>query len=347
VSDYIELRRNFVPVAEGAEPDLMIGALWGRRYGGWLEWRELLDHARVVLLAEAQSGKTEEFKHAAAGLRDGGHPAFYATIEQLADRRFNLSPAERTIFDTWKAGSERAWFFLDSVDEARLNRRKFDDALRHLVVEIGNEIGRASVLVSSRVSDWKGRSDRQTILDILPIPKPAPAATPPLAGNRDAALLDPIFERKETEQAKHEEERKPGLLVVQLVPLTDEQRRVLAQAKGIRDVDAFMDAIERQGLDVLAERPGDILDLVQYWISHNQFGTLTAMTEAAVTTKLNEPDKYRPDKLLDNGCQRSEIFEMIFVERYGVETVACAIAAFGRSLAGAALPRYPRRDHPP
>jgi hypothetical protein len=295
VPDYIELRRNFVPVAEDAEPDLAIGVLWGRKYGGWLNWPEILDHARVVLLAEAQSGKTEEFKHAAAGLREGGHPAFDATLEQLADGHFNLSPAERTLFDAWKAGSERAWFFLDSVDEARLNRKKFDDALRHLVAAVGTELGRASVLVSCRVSDWKGKSDCQTILDILPIPKPAPAAAPAPAEHRDAELLDPVFKSKEPEQAKRKGEKKPDLLVVQLVSLTDEQRRVFAQANGIRDVDAFMDAIERQGLDVLAERPGDILELVQYWISHKQFGTLTAMTEAAVSTKLNEPDKYRPD----------------------------------------------------
>ena len=424
--DYIELRRYFVPVAEGAEPDLSIGALWGRKYGGWLDWPEVLDHARVVLLAEAQSGKTEEFKHAAAGLREGGHPAFYATIEQLADRRINLSPAERTLFDTWKAGSDRAWFFLDSVDEARLSRRKFDDALGHLVAEIGTELGRASVLVSCRVSDWKGKSDRQTILDNLPIPNPAPAAAPAPAGDRDAALLDPIFERKEPGQAEDEEEKKkPDLLVVQLMPLTDEQRRVFAQAKGIRDVNAFMDAIERQGLDVLAERPGDMLELVQYWISHGRFGTLKEMTEAALSAKLNESDKYRPDnsdlpsakaregaerlaaamalaktftliapgqepdptlaagaldpdtlltdwvttesnallrrgifapstygrirfhhrstqeyltacwlkRLLDNGCQRSEIFELIFVERYSVKTVAPSLRSAAAWLA--------------
>jgi hypothetical protein len=226
----------------------------------------------------------------------GGHPAFYATIEQLAAGRLNLSPVERTLFDIWKAGSERAWFFLDSVDEARLNRRKFDDALRHLVAEVGTELGRASVLISCRVSDWKGKSDRQTILDILPIPKPAPAAAPAPAVDRDAALLDPILERKGPEKAKGEEaNKKPDLLVLQLVPLTDEQRRVFAREKGIRDVDAFMNAIERQGLDVLAERPGDMLELVQYWISHKRFGTLTAMTEAAVGIKLREPDKYRPD----------------------------------------------------
>jgi hypothetical protein len=415
VSDYVDLKRNFVPIAEDAEPELDVGRLWGRGYGGWLDWREVLDHARVVLLAEAQSGKTEEFKHTAAELRDLGSPAFYATIEQLADRRLIFSPAERTLFETWKAGADRAWFFLDSVDEARLNRKRFDDALRHLVAELGTERGRASILVSSRVSDWKGKSDRRTILDILPVPRPAPAPAAAPAGDRDAALLDPIFERKEPEQPKRGKEgkQKPELLVIRLVPLTDEQRRNFAQANGIRDLDAFMDAIERQGLDVLAERPGDMLELVRYWIDHKQFGTLTAMTEAAVAAKLNEPDKYRPDntdltvaktregaerlaaamtlaktftliapgqepdptlasgaldpaallsnwtvaesnallrrgifapstygrvrfhhrstqeyltacwlkRLLDNGCQRSEIFGLIFAERYGVETV--------------------------
>jgi hypothetical protein len=415
VSDYVDLKRNFVPIAEDAEPELAVGRLWGRRYGGWLDWREVLDHVRVVLLAEAQSGKTEEFKHTAAGLRDRGNPAFYATIEQLAERRLSFSPAERTLFKTWKAGTDRAWFFLDSVDEARLNRKRFDDALRHLVAELGTELGRASILVSSRVSDWKGKSDRRTILDILPVPRPAPAPAAAPPGDRDAALLDPIFERKEPEQPKRgkEETEKPELLVIRLVPLTDEQRRTFAQANGIRDLDAFMDAIERQGLDVLAERPGDMLELVRYWIDHKQFGTLTAMTEAAVAAKLNEPDKYRPDntdlavakaregaerlaaamtlaktftliapgqepdptlasgaldpaallgnwtvaesnallrrgifapstygrvrfhhrstqeyltacwlkRLLDNGCQRSEIFGLIFGKRYGVETV--------------------------
>ena len=51
-----------------------------------------------------------------------------------------------------------------------------------------------------------------------------------------------------------------------------------------------------KALDVLAERPGDMLELVQYWIDHKQFGTLTEMTEFwQLQAKLNEPDKYRPD----------------------------------------------------
>jgi hypothetical protein len=296
VSDYVDLKRCFIPVTSDAEPELAIARVWGRKYGGWLDWPELLDHARVVLLAEAQSGKSAEFRNMAATLRDGGRPAAYTSIEQLADGRLGLSPSETLFFDTWKGGSHRAWFFLDSVDEARLNRKKFDDALRYLATAVGPALGRANVLVSCRASDWKGTSDLQTILDILPIPRPPPAPVMGPAEDRDAALLDPIFERSGSDRPKpKEEKKKPDVLVVRLVPLTDEQRRIFARAKGINDTDAFVKAIERQGLDVLAERPGDMLELVQHWIGHSRFGTLSAMTEGAVAAKLNEPDKYRPD----------------------------------------------------
>jgi hypothetical protein len=266
VSDFVELNRSFVPLADDAEPELAIGEVWGRKYGGWLGWAEVLDHARVVLLAEAQSGKTEEFKHAAGGLRERGRPAFYAAIEQLVEGQLNLSPPERALFDNWKRGSGRAWFFLDSVDEARLNRKRFDDALRQLTAEAGAELGRASVLISCRASDWKGKSDRRTILDILPVPPPAPSPAPGPVDDRDAALLDPIFEQKDEQPKKKEEKKKPDLLVVRLVPLSDEQRRTFAHANGISDLDKFMDAIERQSLDALAERPGDMLARISHTI---------------------------------------------------------------------------------
>jgi hypothetical protein len=252
VPDHVDLKRCFIPVTSDAEPDLAIGRIWGGKYGGWLEWPELLDHSRVVLLAEAQSGKSEEFKNTAATLRNSGRAAFYTSIEQLADGRLSLSPSEEELFNIWRGGSHEAWFFLDSVDEARLNRKKFEDALRYLAAAVGPALGRANVLVSCRASDWKGNPDLQTILDILPIPRAAPAPAMGLAEDRDTALLDPIFERSEPKQRKPKEEKKaPEVLVVRLVPLTDEQRRAFARAKEMGDADAFMKAIERQGLDVL------------------------------------------------------------------------------------------------
>jgi hypothetical protein len=40
-----------------------IGHLWGPRLSGWLSWEDLRLRRRVILLAEAYSGKTEEFRH--------------------------------------------------------------------------------------------------------------------------------------------------------------------------------------------------------------------------------------------------------------------------------------------
>ena len=295
--EYVDLKRNFIPVAKHSEPNLAIGRAWGRKLGGWLEWSDLLDHQRVVLLAEASSGKSAEFKHTAAGLRSNGAFAFYSTIEQLAAGQLGLGQAEQELLERWKSGAERAWFFLDSVDEARLNQKKFDDALRNFTAQIGPAFGRASVLISCRASDWKGKSDYATILEFLPLPQIAPAAAPP--ETPDAALLDPIFNRAKRDSAKSKSEKekqdKPDVLVVQLIPLSDDQRRLLAQTSGITDAEPFIAAIELQGLDVLAERPGDVLELAQYWAQKRKFGSLSAMTEHSVVTKLTEPDRYRPD----------------------------------------------------
>ena len=61
--DFVELNRSFIPLGKDQEPNLEIGRYWGSRYGGWRSWPELLKHRRVVLLAEASSGKSEEFRH--------------------------------------------------------------------------------------------------------------------------------------------------------------------------------------------------------------------------------------------------------------------------------------------
>jgi hypothetical protein len=425
---FVDLNRHFVAIGKDEEPNLTIGRMWGVKYAGWLDWPALLKRDRVVLLAEAASGKTEEFTNAAQSLRAGGSIAFFARIENLADGQFLPGPDDQAVLKRWRAGQERAWFFLDSLDEARLNRKSFDDALRFFSGQLGGELARASVLVSCRVSDWRSRADRIAISGILPVVHaPPPPAPPP---DRDAALLDPIF--KET-NARHDRSKKQdepedledGLLVVQLVPLSDGQRRTLAAASGVPDVDAFIAAIAQYGLDVLAECPGDLLELADYWKLHRRFGSLREMTESSVQAKLRELDRYRADnealtedmarrgaerlagaltlaktftlvapgtepdptlaagaldpgaalgewntaqtnallrrgifapstygrvrfhhratqeylagqwlkRLLDNGCERAEIEGLLFVEAYGVKTVAPSLRAVAAWLA--------------
>ncbi len=295
---FVELDRSFIRIEKDKEPDLSVGRVWGRKIGGWVQWSEILDRRRVVLLAEASSGKTEEFRNKADALRTNGQAAFFVAIEELADLGLEmaLGPDETALFAQWRNGAEDGFFFLDSVDEARLNRKSFEGALRRFARELGASLDRIHVFVSCRVSDWKEPGDRRSIETLLPLPQePATAEAPE---NSDGALLNPIFDKESQTTESTLEDEQPNvdeLLVVQLIPLSDEQRVGLAAALGVEDSDAFVAAINRQGLDSLAERPGDLLDLAEYWKSYGRFGTFAEMTEHGIDRKLTERDKFRPD----------------------------------------------------
>jgi hypothetical protein len=294
--NFVDLDRSFVPLAKDQEPNLEIGRFWGSRVSGWLSWEQLKRRRRVILLAEAASGKTDEFRYQCERLRNAGHPAFFLRIEELADEGTEaaLDSVGSKLFEAWQAGSSEAWFFLDSVDEARLNSKSFDTALRRFAKDLGTCLERAHVYVSCRVTDWKGAEDRTTYMRYLPAwSKPV---TPPVATPEDySGLLDPIFKEKPTSRNSNDSESLDELTVVQLVPLSVDQYRSLAAAAGVTNVDQFVAAITKQGLEAFTERPGDLLDLADYWKSHGEFGTFALMQEHSVTRKLTERDPHRPD----------------------------------------------------
>jgi hypothetical protein len=309
--NFVDLDRHFAPIHRDKDAELDWSLHWGRQYGGWLNWKELLQRRRVALLAEALSGKTEELEHRALLLKQQGLPAFYVRIEDLVDRGFAaaLRKEDVTSFETWKqAGTSDAWFFLDSVDEARLNNKSFQTALRVFSNELGSDnLNRSFVIVSCRVSDWKGKSDRQALETELPF---VSAAEPSIPQDPDEILLAPMFNRETvtTQKNKQREKCAPSdLLVVQLVPLTDGQKQKMAEAAGI-DAQAFLEAISHSGLDAVAERPGDLIDLIGYWTVHSRLGSLLDMTEEGVRRKLSEEDQHRkgllsPERARD-GAQR-------------------------------------------
>jgi hypothetical protein len=103
---FVELQRSFISIRKDQEPTLEVGRVWGRKYDGWLGWSELHEHRRVVLLAEASSGKSSEFRNQTESLRAAGHPAFFVTIEELADHGFEtaLDPEGDTAFERWRVG---------------------------------------------------------------------------------------------------------------------------------------------------------------------------------------------------------------------------------------------------
>jgi hypothetical protein len=297
--NFINLDRYFVPLTKDQEPSLDTGRFWGPRVSGWLGWEELRRCRRVILLAEAASGKTEEFRHQCDILSATGSPAFFLRIEELAEQGTEtaLDSDSAQLFATWLAGSGEGWFFLDSVDEARLNRKSFDTALKRFARDIGDGRERAHVYVSCRVTDWKGAEDRTTYSRYLPAWK-KPVLAPIAKPDDYSALLDPLFEKKDSPPAAKPDESEESLnelLVVQLVPLSADQYRTLATGAGVTDVDPFVEAITKHGLEALTERPGDLLDLANYWKSHGKFGSFAEMLEHSIARKLAERDPHRPD----------------------------------------------------
>jgi hypothetical protein len=83
---FVDLDRQFVPLNKDQAPSLDVGRFWGARLSGWLGWEELRRRRRVILLAEASSGKTEEFRYQSDVLNAAGTPAFFLRIEELADQ---------------------------------------------------------------------------------------------------------------------------------------------------------------------------------------------------------------------------------------------------------------------
>ncbi|MGJ5080386.1 hypothetical protein [Bradyrhizobium sp. HKCCYLS3013] len=250
------------------------------------------------MLAEAYSGKTEEFRHQCETLNADGKPAFFLRIEDLdqgTEQALDRESTER--FRAWLTAPGEAWFFLDSVDEARLNRKNFETALRRFAKDIGDASERAHIYVSCRVTDWRGADDRALFLRYLPAWKSPESDHSTPAGNL-SGLLGPIFDQEESAQRRapnQNEENLESLAVVQLVPLSEEQCAELAKAAAVKDIAAFTATINRQGLSTLTERPGDLLDLADYWNANGNFGPFAKMVEHSVRRKLAEPNPFRPD----------------------------------------------------
>ncbi|MGF6350963.1 hypothetical protein [Variovorax sp. W2I14] len=297
--EFVDLGRLFVPLKRDADATLEWGPHWGRKYGGWLDWQSVLGHWRVVLLAEALSGKTKELEHRAEVLKRDGKPAFFLRIEDLADDRFeaSLNDEDKAAFHSWVAvAAGEAWFFLDSVDEARLNGKKLVTALQTFRTAVSGNLNRAHVIVSCRVSDWRGKADRESLQKELPYVPPAKHDA--TVTNPDEILLSPVFDTA-TRTARSKEPQTGAntgeLLVVQLSSLTYEQQERMAIAASISNVPEFLQAVRRSGLEAMSERPGDLIDLIGYWLDHGGFGSLQQMTEEGVKRKLHEEDAYRPD----------------------------------------------------
>lgn len=211
-------------------------------------------------------------------------------------------------FITWLETDECGWFFLDSVDEARLvSHDHFKRALKRISFSLDRATQRIFVYISGRGSDWNAISDLALIEEYLPTPKPAEQSlkSSELANPEQLDKLDNNKEVAATEPIK----------IFRLSPLSQEQITLFASHHGVIEPQRFIEAVERADAGIYAERPRDLIDLVEYWKKCGKIASLEEMTEFNIQQKLTETN---PTHSKMNPLPASKA-------RVGAETIAAAL----------------------
>ena len=87
MTEFIDLQRRFRELSDSELEDIESLLAWsGSEFGPDIGWSELLEYARVILLAEAGAGKTEEMREQTNRLTGEGRFAFFISIAGFKTR---------------------------------------------------------------------------------------------------------------------------------------------------------------------------------------------------------------------------------------------------------------------
>lgn len=290
---FVQLNRRFHEWNQDEPPDPEILSAWGLGEGG-IGWEELLRKRRAVVLAEAGSGKSTEFTEN-ANLVAQLHPyVFHTTVEEVGLEGLDaaLPVLARRKLAEWRRGIDDAWFFIDSVDEAKLAGVRFDRVIRKVAEGILGAESRCYIFLSGRATDWEPRRDLETLKRLLPVSCDVAKAN----STPEQELLRIIRnEGKRGENLPPDE--KPYVAI--MAPLDPARVRLFAEAAGLREVDRFLRAIDEANLWHFAKRPLDLDWLVRMWHREGRLGTLQEMVQGSIVERLKEtnPDRRRGDDL--------------------------------------------------
>lgn len=233
-----------------------------------LSWSDLLSEDLVVILGEPGSGKTWELREQTKLLCNAGKFAFFIRLDAVLGRgiRATFTIEEQTRFDKWLTSRERGTLLLDSVDESKVRSHDdFANALELIRDKVGKARTRCSLIISSRISEWRPYLDQHEVLRLFPQQQNHP-----------------------DQPSKGKESSDSPLKVVQILPLDHKQVKIFAQSRGVNDVDLFLEALDSQYAWEFARRPVDVTSLLNYWKHHGKLSTLSELVEFDITFKLSE-----------------------------------------------------------
>ncbi len=252
---------------------------------GGLDWSDLLESSRIMMISEAGAGKTFECRGRQEALWAAGEPAFFLELAELARSPLKdmLSATEERRFDAWLAAeNEVATFLLDSIDELKLTQGSFEQALKRLAKALEGRLDRARIVITTRPVPF----DQELVRRHLPAPDRRPA------GGLAESFAD-VAMRNSTKKAGEEPAR---WISVALMPLSDDQIRTMATLEGIADPDDMIaDLRTRDAMD-FARRPQDLVELCADWRDHHRIRTHREQVGNNVDVKLQpRRDRDRPE----------------------------------------------------
>ncbi|MBK9663320.1 MAG: hypothetical protein IPO71_10020 [Nitrosomonas sp.] len=304
IESHIPLERQFSPVPksqEDAESDEIL-PIWGHVKPK--TWHDLNCEFRCVILAEAGVGKTEELRQHASVLASLGKPAFFIRIEDIeADFYKAFEIGDEAQFQTWLQSTKEAWFFLDSVDEARLeNPRGFEKALRCFVRDIKKvRTGHTSTSPADPMHGVRGKIESYWI---------------------SFCILRPHRMGEGNEEENQQSKPQSALTIYTMRPLDKERIRRFCVAREAKNIDQLLHEIERANLWSLGERPFDLEGVLAKWEDDAALGSRLELLHHNIYKRL------RDDHNIDRAQRQPLNLERA---REGARRLAAAVVLTGQA----------------
>ncbi|MBE9460593.1 NACHT domain-containing protein [Dyadobacter subterraneus] len=289
LKQYIDLDRTFYQLTKSNKTDELEKEFESTLplFERGINWEDLVNQSRVIILSEAGSGKSSEIYQATKKLRNQNFHAFFLRIEDIVDNVDGFEIGTVDEFNNWLQGEKSAWIFLDSVDEAKLSDpRDFSKAIRRFGRMIESGLERAFIFITSRASSWSHKTDLDLCNQYLPL-----------------------------NSSENYDFSKECFKVYSLTDLDGEQVEKFLDANNVPDKERFLAETSRQEARMFTSRPQDLLELISYWKRHGSIGSKYQLIQDSIDWRLAEIDEIRAQA---NSISTEKL-------RDGVEKVAVAM----------------------
>lgn len=297
---HIELQRTFGQYTEPQVEDTDVD--WHQYFSSSrrrLNWDDLQQNRVTVILGEAGIGKTAELQLQAQRMRASGRFSFFLPLNVLVAFDWDSALADTLpSFEAWLNSSEDGFFYLDAVDETRLQTHTdFSRAVSAVRNALASNIARARIVISSRVTDWTVPDVQKTVTTYLlhpisqAISKARARSTHSEASDSNTQLgSHEVAQGGGSSRLQMPRENGDELFVVTLDALSTEDSRRCARHYKLEDEVGFWSAVEEGNYEFMASRPLDLQWMVKLWNQRKVLGTYAELIEANIVERLREPN---------------------------------------------------------